>query len=209
MEQLHSAEAEHQVPDPPGELRLVGHVRAEGGKAAGPFVQAHRRFAEVAPRDLRHLVSACAAKTLDKPVEVEPRHRRLQDEPACVARMPRAVEKDDPAAHRVAEDDRPYDSDRVAERADVVSAELVAPVLRISPLRPTMTAQVEVDHLRHIREACEVGLEVGVVVAPGPAVDEDDGRSLSHLVPVRDDERAVDVVPEPRSVHVDVHPHGG
>jgi hypothetical protein len=68
-----------------------------------------------------------------------------------------------------------------------------------------MVAEVEVDDLRFAGQMREVGPEVGVVVAAGSAVHEDDGRSLAHPRAVGDERRPVDVEPQARPVHVDLH----
>ena len=119
--------------------------------------------------------------------------------------MTSAVEQDDPAAHGVAEDDRPGDPEGVAERANVVGTLLEGPVIGMSPVRAAVVAQVEVDDLRYICQAREVGLEVRVVIASGAAVDEDDRRPLAHCAPCGDELRSVDVVPESCPVDGDVH----
>ena len=68
-----------------------------------------------------------------------------------------------------------------------------------------MTGQVQVNDLRYVREPCEVRLEVGVVEAPGPAVQQHDGGPLAHLGAVGHEREALDVEPEPLPVHVDLH----
>jgi hypothetical protein len=68
-----------------------------------------------------------------------------------------------------------------------------------------VAAQVQVDHLRRLRKPSEVRLEVRVVEASRPAVQQDDGRPLAHRWAVGHERGAVDVEPEPCSVHLDVH----
>jgi hypothetical protein len=68
-----------------------------------------------------------------------------------------------------------------------------------------MSGQVQVDDLRHLGKAREVGLEVRVVEAPRAAVQEDDGRALAHLRAVRHERGALDVEPEPLPVRFDLH----
>ena len=68
-----------------------------------------------------------------------------------------------------------------------------------------MTGQVQVDDLRHVREPREVGLEVGVVEAPGPAVQQHDGGPLAHLRAVGHEREALDVEPQSLPVHVNLH----
>ena len=91
------------------------------------------------------------------------------------------VDHGDEAAQGVPVDDRPADTERVAEVADTVGTRLEAPARRVAPLGTAMTGQVQVNDLRYVREPCEVRLEVGVVEAPGPAVQQHDGGPLSHL----------------------------
>ena len=64
-----------------------------------------------------------------------------------------------------------------------------------------MSAQVEVDHLRLVGQPGEVRFEVGVVVGERTAVHQHHGRTPAHPAAVRDEERAVDVEPEPRPVY--------
>ena len=80
----------------------------------------------------------------------------------------------------MAEDDRPLDPERVAERADVVGACLEGPRGGIAPRRTTVAAQVEVDDLHPRREPGEPGLEVRVVEAARPTVDQDQRRPFDH-----------------------------
>jgi hypothetical protein len=77
---------------------------------------------------------------------------------------------------------------------------------RIAPVRAAVAGKVEVDDLRDVRQPVEVRLEVGVVEAPRPAVQQDDGRSLAELRPVGHQCRPFDVEPQPHSVDLDVHP---
>ena len=115
------------------------------------------------------------------------------------------VDHGDEAAQGVPVDDRPADTERVAEVADSVGTRLEAPARRVAPLGTAMTGQVQVNDLRYFRQPCEVGLEVGVVEAPGPAVQQHDGGPLSHLRAVGHERQALDVEPEPLPVHVDLH----
>ena len=78
-----------------------------------------------------------------------------------------------------------------------------------SPCRPSRSGrarQVQIDDLCDGGEPSEVGLEVQMVEAPRPAVQEDERAPLTHPRAVRNERRAVDVEPQARPVHVD--PHG-
>jgi hypothetical protein len=98
--------------------------------------------------------------------------------------MARRVDERDEGAERVSEDDRPLDSDGVAERTHTVGARVEAPVGRVAPVGAAVSRQVEVDDLRDLGKSREVGLEVRVVEAAGPAVEQDDGGPLAHLAAV-------------------------
>ena len=115
------------------------------------------------------------------------------------------VREGDEPAHRMAQDDRPRDPERVAERADIVGAHLEGPVRGIVAARPTVVAQVEVDDLGELGQPRRVRLEVGVVVAARPAVETDDGRPLAHPRAVGDERRPLDIEPEVRPVDRDPH----
>ena len=108
-------------------------------------------------------------------------------------------------AERMPEHDRLLDGEDLAEIAHGVGAELEAPVRRLAPLRPAVSQKVEVDDLRHAREQREVRFEVGVVEAPGPAVEQDDRRTLLHCSAVGHEHGAVDIEPEASSLYI--HPH--
>src|SRR5512132_4000872 len=67
----------------------------------------------------------------------------------------------------------PYSTGRVmaegvAEPGDVVGRAGEAPARRVAPGRAAMAGQVQVDDLGDLGQPGEVGLEVGVVEAPGP-----------------------------------------
>ena len=81
----------------------------------------------------------------------------------------------------MSEDDRLGDSDRVAERADVVRAYVEVPLGWVAPSGSAVPAQVEVHDLSMLGESGEVGLEVRVVKAAGAAMDEDDRRQPPHV----------------------------
>jgi hypothetical protein len=104
----------------------------------------------------------------------------------------------------MAEDDRLFNADRVAEGTKIVGAELEAPIGRVVSGRPAMVAEVEIDELELVEQPAEMRLEVGVVVAARSAVDEDDRRPLAHMVAVRHERGPVDVEPQPSPVHLDL-----
>ena len=151
--QLHPVRPDLRVVDPASELLRVRHLRTERGEDPGPLRVAHLVAAVVAPRQLGDLVAGEAAEALDKPLKIEPGHRRLQDQPRRMAGMARPVEHRDEAAHRVAVHDRPGDAKDVAERPHVVGADLERPVRRVVPRRATVVAQVEVDDLGTVASA--------------------------------------------------------
>jgi hypothetical protein len=68
-----------------------------------------------------------------------------------------------------------------------------------------VSAQVQVDNLRLSRQAGKVGLEVGVVVALGPAVQQHHGGPLRHLRAAGHGRGTVNIEPQPGPVHLDVH----
>ena len=68
-----------------------------------------------------------------------------------------------------------------------------------------MPAQIEIDHLRHLREPREVGLEVRVVEAPGPAVQQHDGGPLAHSIAVGHERSTLDVEPQALVADLDLH----
>ena len=115
--------------------------------------------------------------------------------PAACPGVARPVEQDDRPAHRVPEDDRPGYPSRVTEGANVVGACLEAPPGCLAPCRPPVPTQIEVDDLGMLGEPGEVRLEVGVVVDPGAAMDQNHGRPLPHLIPARHERRAIHVEP--------------
>jgi hypothetical protein len=100
-----------------------------------------------------------------------------------MAGMAGTVDHGDITVQGVPVDDGPSDTEGVTKRTDIVAIHLEAPCRRVAPLRPAVSAQVQVDHLRCLRQPAEVGLEVGVVVAPGPAVQEHDGGRSSIAGP--------------------------
>ena len=61
------------------------------------------------------------------------------------------VDLGDEAAQGVSVDDRPADTERVAEVADTVGTRLEAPALRIAPVGTAVTGQVQVNDLRYPR----------------------------------------------------------
>ena len=203
--QVHAVPAELGIPHSAGELVGVRHARPEGGEHAVPFGVGDGLAAVVAPRQLGDLVAAEAPEPVDQSFQVEPSHRGLQDEPARVPRVPRAVEHGDEATHRVAEHDRPRDPERVAEGADVVGARLEGPFVDRRPRGTAVSTQVQVDDLGGPGQVREVGLEVGMVVGARPAVDEHDRRPLPHRGAVGHERGSVDVEPQPGPVDVDLH----
>jgi hypothetical protein len=74
------------------------------------------------------------------------------------------------------------------------------------PLGATMPGQVEIDDLRVGREPREIRLEVGMVETPRSAVKEHDGGPLTHFKTVGHKRRAVDVEPQSRPLHLNIHP---
>ena len=122
-----------------------------------------------------------------------------------MAGVARRIEHGDEAAEGVSVHDRPVNGERVAEGADVVCARLEAPRTGVAPLGAAVAAQVQVDHLRRLRKPSEVRLEVRVVEASRPAVQQDDGGPLAHRGAVGHERGAFDVEPEACSVHLDVH----
>ena len=131
--------------------------------------------------------------------------RRLEDQGSGVTRMSGGVEHCHEAAHRMTEDDWPLDAEGVAERVDIVGAELEAPVRRVVSGRAAMVTEVEIDDLELVGQPAEIRLEIGMVVAAGSAVDEDERRSLAHVVAVGDEGWPFDVEPQPCAVHFDLH----
>jgi hypothetical protein len=117
----------------------------------------------------------------------------------------RRVHESDHPAERVPEHDRLLDGEDVAEIAHGVGAELEAPVGRLAPLGAAVSRKVEVDNLRRAGEQREVRLEVGVVEAPGPAVEQDDRRPLLHRGAVGHERGPVDVEPQAPSLYIDLH----
>ena len=111
----------------------------------------------------------------------------------------------DEAAQRVPVENRPGDTERVAEVVDTVGARLEAPARRVAPFGTAMTGQVQINDLRYVREPCEVRLEIGVIKAPGPAVQQQDGGSLAHVWAVGHERETFDIEPELLPVQVDLH----
>jgi hypothetical protein len=109
------------------------------------------------------------------------------------------------APHRVAEDDRTGDADRITEGSDVVRASFEAPCGCVAPVRPPVPAQIDVDNLGMLPQPGEVRFEVGVVVDPGPAVHQHHGRPQPHLVALGHEYRPIHVEPQSRPIDVDVH----
>jgi hypothetical protein len=93
----------------------------------------------------------------------------------------------------------------VAKAADGVAAELEAPARRIAPLGAAVSRQIEIDDLRHLRESGEVGLEVGVVEASGPAVQQHDGRPVAHRRAFGHESGPLDVEPQAAPIDLDLH----
>jgi hypothetical protein len=122
-----------------------------------------------------------------------------------VAGVTRGVEHRHEAAEGVPVHDRARDPDCVTEVSDCVGTELEAPRRRVAPVGTPVSGQVEVDDLRDFREPGEGGLEVGVVEAPGPAVQEHDGGPLAHLRALSDEGGAIDIEPESGPIYRDTH----
>ena len=197
--------AELGVPRSARQLVGVRHARPECGEHAVPFGVGDGLAAVVALRQLRDLVAAEASEAVGDALQLEASHRGLQDEPARVPRVPRAIEHGDEATHRMAEHDRSRDPERVAEGADVVGARLERPFVDRRPRGTAVSTQVQVDDLGGPGQVPEVGLEVGVVIGARPAVDEHDRRSLPHRDAVGHERGPVDVEPQPGPVDVDLH----
>ena len=68
-----------------------------------------------------------------------------------------------------------------------------------------MVSEVEIDDLRDGCQPGELGLEVGVVISAGAAVDQDDGRALTHPIAIGHERRPFDVEPQDRAVEIDPH----
>jgi hypothetical protein len=69
-----------------------------------------------------------------------------------------------------------------------------------------MPGQVEIDDLRVGGEPREIRLEVGMVETPRSAVKQHDGGPISHFGAVGHKRRAVDVEPQSRPLHLNIHP---
>ena len=203
--QVHAALGDGRISNAASELILVRHDRSECGEHPLPFRIAYRIPVVVASGQLGDLIAGDATDAVDQSVEIEPRHRRLEDEAASMSRVSGAVEHRHEPAHRMTEHDRPDDAERIAEGTQVVGAEFEGPVGCVAPGRSPMTAEVEVDDLGDVTQRSEVGLEVRVVVRARPAVDEDDGRSRPHRRAGGHHLEAIDVEPEPRPVDFDLH----
>ena len=132
-QQLPAAAVDLGVLDPTRKLFLAGHARPEGGEHPRRLVVGDVLARVIASRQGRDLVAGLAPEPLDQAVQVEAGEGAEQDQSAAMARMTRSVKDRDEAAHRMAKDDRPFDPERIAERANVVGAGLEGPGGGIAP----------------------------------------------------------------------------
>jgi hypothetical protein len=68
-----------------------------------------------------------------------------------------------------------------------------------------MSVEVKEDHLRFLRQPCEVGLELGLVANSGSTVQQHDGGPLARLPAFAHERRPVDVKSQACPVHLGVH----
>ena len=80
---------------------------------------------------------------------------------------------------RDAHHDRALDLQRLAKRAHVVAPLREIPFRPIAAIAAAVAPMVEIYDLRDLRQSREVGLEVRMIEA-GPAVQQNDGRHLTH-----------------------------
>jgi hypothetical protein len=65
--------------------------------------------------------------------------------------------------------------------------------------------QIEVDDLGMLGKSAKVRLEVGVVESARAAMNQQHRRPLPHLFAVEHEGRPLDVEPQSRPIHVDMH----
>src|SRR6266568_3102068 len=130
--------------------------------------------------------------------------RAYEDQFGGVLRMACRIGHGDGAPKRNPQDHRMRDTQRVTERAYVVTPLRQAPGLSRAELAPAISTMVEIDDLRHVRESSQGGL-VDRMVEAGPAVKEDKSRLLPHGATIRHQAGALDVEEESHSIHEDVH----
>ena len=132
-QQLPAAAIDLGVLDPTRKLFLAGHAWTEGGEHPRRLVVGDVLARVIASRQGRDLVAGLAPEPLDQAVQVKAGEGAEQDQSAAMTRMTRSVKDRDEAAHRMAKDDRPFDPERIAERANVVGAGLEGPGGGIAP----------------------------------------------------------------------------
>ena len=121
-DELHPTSVQREVL---GRVRLavlVRQVATEGAEDRSPLLVGHRLPRVAAPGGLRRRVAGDAAEAFDEPRRVPAREPGLDDESGGMPWVACRVQQDDRRAHRVPEDDRPGDPERVAEGAEVVRA---------------------------------------------------------------------------------------
>ena len=142
----------------------------------------------------------------DRASGIDPRHRPDQRECTRVVRMARRVLERDHRAEAEAEDDRPLDPQRIAERTDIVGPALEPVLLGRTLVAPAAAAHVQVDDLR---TGGEPGPDLHferVVVESRPRVEEHHGRPLPHPRALGHQLRSLDV--EEEADVVDLNAHG-
>ena len=128
-----------------------------------------------------------------------------EHEPLDAIRVAGGVLERDQAAHGGAEQRRPLQLERVAERLEVRDPGVQRPLLRRAPVAPAGAARVEIDHLRHLgQRRADVPLVEGVV-DPRRGRQENHGRALAHPRAGGRQRRAVDVEEELGAVDRELH----
>nr|WP_244496521.1 hypothetical protein [Methylobacterium indicum] len=95
--------------------------------------------------------------------------------------MARRIRLGDEPAPRHPEHDRPDETEGIAQALHVVAPLGERPGGAVTVLAPAVAALIDIDHLRHVAQAGEQGLEAAMVEAR-TAMEEKQGRLLPHGV---------------------------
>ena len=185
--QVHADHAQLRVLDRTSQLPGRRDTWAERREDFGPLLLADRCAAVVAAGKVGHGIARDGAEPVDKSTEIETGHGGLQDQPGGVAGVTCPVQHGDEPAHGVPQNHRPLDAKRRAERRQIVSARLEAPVGRGMSSGSSVPTKIDVNDLRLVGHVGKVRFEVGMVEAAGSTVDEDDCWSFPHAAAVGND----------------------
>ena len=104
----------------------------------------------------------------------------------------RVVERDEPS-ERAPEDDRVLDTERRAERNDVIGPGVEVPLVGAAAVASPVPTVVVVDDLGHLFQRREDWLLERSVVETGPAVEHHECRPFTHGVPLRNEGGPIDI----------------